>query len=294
MPFPRATLGITVAATAVLATACGSSSPTPAPPSPSAAAAPVAAGARAIDAGLSPHGQYMAVASAVNLRPGDVPGFFARSKEPKSHISVHNKAFEGEGQYMRCFGVKHQTKPVFKAASDSFKFEEKLVYESVSSSVEVMPTIASVQHELETVRKTIDDAGTRQCLTGAFDALGTQSQATHVDGGTMRIALGGMRLAPVSLGTVNGTDASLGFSLSANLTYLLTVRGRTLTVPTTMHIDALAFAVGRAEFELSTTTIGPAFPSALEARLFSLLVSRAVAAGGVYPAIGATAVPAKS
>jgi hypothetical protein len=214
-----------------------------------------------------------------------VAGFIAHKKEPHHGLSVHNKAFEGESQYKRCFGVAAQTKPVFKAASDSFRHEERLSYESVSSSVEVMPTIASVKREFEAVRTALGSATARQCLAHIFDALGTQSQATHLHGETMRVTVGGLRLAPMSLGSVSGTNGSLGMSLSTNLTYIFTLDGRSLTVPTTMHIDALAIAVGRAEVGLTTMTIGQAFPSELEGSLFSLLVSRAVTVGRQYPAI---------
>ena len=289
MPLPRTLLAVAVTATAAVATGCGSSSPAPAPASPTTTRSTTT-----ISAGLSPRAQYAAVAGAINLRPGDVPGFIGHKKHDKSRASVNNKAFEGEPQYKRCFGVGHQTKPVFKAPSDSFNQQERLSYKSVSSSVEVMPTIATVQQELAAIRKALDSARARQCLTRVFDRLGKQSQPTHLNGGTMRVTLGGMRLVPISLGSVKGTDGGVGMSLSTKLTYLFTLHGHRLTVPTTMNIDSLAFAVGRAEVALTTTTIGPSFPPELEGRLFSLLVSRATAAAQRYPAIRQTAASSTS
>jgi hypothetical protein len=64
------------------------------------------------------------------------------------------------------------------------------------------------------------------------------------------------------------------------------LRGRTATLPTMLHLDVLAFAVGRGEVTLTVITLGQPFPAEREARLFSLLVSRAVAARHEYRAIG--------
>jgi hypothetical protein len=82
-----------------------------------------------------------------------------------------------------------------------------------------------------------------------------------------------------------GTDGGLGLSMSLGVTYHVSVRGRSATVPTTFYVDALTFAVGRAEVALTTTTLGQPFPAELEAGLFSRLVSRAVAARRAYPAV---------
>jgi hypothetical protein len=71
-----------------------------------------------------------------------------------------------------------------------------------------------------------------------------------------------------------------------NVTYIVSARGRTATVPTSLHLEVLAFAIGRGEVTLTTITLGQPFAPEREARLFALLVSRAVGARHEYRAIG--------
>ena len=52
-----------------------------------------------------------------------------------------------------------------------------------------------------------------------------------------------------------------------------------------LYLDGLAFGVGRAVVSLGTISFGHAFPAAPEARLYSLLISRATAAARRYPAV---------
>jgi hypothetical protein len=234
---------------------------------------------------LTRSAQYVAMASVVNLRPGDAQGFIARKKETKSRLSLHNKAFEGEGQYRRCFGAITHVKPVFKASSESFAHRERLSYASARSTVEIMPTASTVQRGFASARRVFDNAASRQCLARLFNTLGAQSESTHLSRGTLRVTLGGLRIAPVSLRSLSGTNGSFGLSLSTNLTYFYTLRGRNFTYPTSMRLDELVFAVGRVEVELGTIAIGPAFPAETEARLLSLLVSRAVSARPEFPEI---------
>jgi hypothetical protein len=269
--------------------AAGSSTPAsvPAPHAPIATPTAHDSGAYSpISAGLGTRSQYVGLASAINLRPGDVPGFIGRAKTAEPHISVHNKAFEAEGQYERCFRAGEEAKPVFKATSDKFKAGKGLNSQSVGSEVKIMRSVAAAEHEVATTRRALQDAAARSCLARMFDAFGTQGQATRLRGGTMRVTLGGLRLAPVDVESVTeGTDGGVGLSLSMNVTYHFLIRRRSLTVPTSLHIDALAFVVGRASITLSTLTLGAPFPSGLEARLFLLLASRGIAAGHEYPDI---------
>jgi hypothetical protein len=292
MPIPRIILGISLTAVVGAAAGCGgTSSPSPGATSvsPQATARPIAntagTGAQPVR-GSSAHAQYVGFARAVNLRAGDLPGFVGKPKKHR-HRNLHNKAFEADSQYRRCFSIGKQTKTVFKASSDEFSDVGRLSYASASSQVEIAPTIATAQRELATIRKALGDPASARCLARIFDRLGAQSQPIRTAKGTVRITVGGLRLAPLQVGSATaGTDGGLGLSLGMNVTYTVSARGRTATLPTPLHLEVLAFAVGRGEVTLTVITLGQPFPPEREARLFSLLVSRAVAARHEYRAIG--------
>jgi hypothetical protein len=235
--------------------------------------------------GLSRGAQYSAFAAAVNLRSQDVPGFVVEPRSTDHHL-VHNKAFEGGSQYRRCLGVGAQAKPVLKAKSDKFKAGEALHTYSTSSEVEVMTTVATARRELATVKRVFQDPGPRRCLARLFDALGSQSQPTRRRGVTLRVTVGDLRFAPLPVGSLTrATDGSFGMSMSLSVAYHVSARGRSVTIPTTLYVDGLAFAVGRAEVSLSTITLGAPFPPDVESRLFSLLVAKAATARLRYPAV---------
>jgi hypothetical protein len=292
VPIPRIVFAGTLATAAAVA-GCGgsgSSSPGSASVSRPAAAAPVANTAGVASPrtrGLSARAQYAGFARAVNLQPGDVPGFIAKPKKPK-RVHLHLKAFEGRSQYQRCFSIGKQTRSVLKASSDKFALggSAGLHSESVGSEVEIAPTIAAAQHELKTIRRALSDPTARRCLARAFDSLGTQGQAIHVRNATVRVTVGNLRLVPFQVGSVTrSTDGGFGFSLTMAVTYTASVGGRARTLPTPLRLDVLAFAVGRGEVTLTTSTLGASFPPELEARLFSLLVSRALSARDAYPSV---------
>lgn len=235
--------------------------------------------------GLSARAQYAGFARAVNLRPGDVPGFIVKPKKPK-RVHLHVKAFERGPQYQRCFSVGKQTRSVLKASSEEFTLGGGLHSESVGSEVEIAPTIATTQHELKTIRTALSDPAARRCLARAFDSLGTRGQSVHVRNVTVRVSVGNLRLVPFQVGSVTrGTNGGFGFSLTMTVAYTASVRGRTRTLPTPLRLDVLAFAVGRGEVTLTTSTLGASFPPELEARLFSMLVSRALTARDAYPSV---------
>jgi hypothetical protein len=272
----------------------GSGSPSPgstsvSPPAAGTAIANTTAISSPLTRGASARAQYAGFARAVNLRPGDVPGFIAEPRT-RERVHPHNKAFENESQYRRCFAVDKQIKPLPKTRSEKFARGGGLHTESVSSEVEIAPTLARAQRELALARSALSSPTSRRCLARAFDALGTQNQAIQLGKGrvrgSIRITVGNLRITPLSLGSVtHDTDGGFGSNVAMTVTYAVSARGRTVTVPTSLELDALAVLVGRGEVTLSTVTLGDSFPPELEARLFSLLVSRAVAASKVYPAI---------
>jgi hypothetical protein len=292
MPIPRIILGIWLTAAVAATAGCGgTSSPSPGGTSvsPQATARPIAntAGTGAPPArGSSTHAQYVGFARAVNLRAGDMPGFVGKPKKPE-HPNLHNKAFEADSQYRRCFSIAKQTKPVFKASSDQFNDVGRLGYASVSSQVEIAPTIATAQRELAAIKKALGDPAAGRCLARVFDRLGTQSTPMRTARATVRVTVGGLRLAPLQVGSVTAaTDGGVGLSLGMHVTYTVSARGRTVTVPRSLHLDVLAFAVGRGEVTLTTITLGQPFPPEREARLFALMASRALAARHEFRDIG--------
>jgi hypothetical protein len=291
LPLRRAIIAISLAPALAFGLGCGDSgSSTPGAgsvPRP-ASAIPVANTSRAAPppkTAPSAHAQFVGFARVVNLRSQDVPGFAGKPKR-REHFNLHNKAFEADSQYRRCFKVGKFPKSVFKASSDAFKAGSGLHLEFTHSEVEVAPTLATAQRELSTIRRMLGDPAVRGCLAGLFDQLGTQSQPIPYGKASVRVVVGDLKLAPLPLGSATaGTDGGFGLSLSMAITYVASYGERKLTVPTSLHLEVLAVLVGRGEVTLSTETLGEPFPPELEATLFSLLVSRAVAARQRYPAL---------
>src|SRR4051812_31555356 len=110
MAIPRTILGISLAAAVGATAGCGgTSAPSPGGTSvsPQATARPIAntAGTGSPPArDSSPHAQYVGFARAVNLRAGDIPGFVGKPKKLE-HPTLHNRAFEADSQYRRCFSI---------------------------------------------------------------------------------------------------------------------------------------------------------------------------------------------
>lgn len=286
----RAILGISLAVTLALGAGCGSSgTPTKgaAPAQRAVAATPIAdttaAGPSARRAGV--RAQFVAFARAVNLRPGDVPGFAAKPKKPE-HFKLHNKAFEGGAQYRRCLNTSKFPKAVLKEASDAFKAGRGLKIKLIHSQVEVAPTVAIAQHELSATRSVLGDRTVRDCLSRVFDRLGTESEPIQTGKVSVRIVVGELSLAPLQVSSASGgTDGGFGLSMRMAITYVASFRGRTLAFPTSLNLEVLAFLVGRGEVTLAAETLGEPISAEVVARLYSLLVSRAVAARHAYPAL---------
>lgn len=235
-----------------------------------------------------PIAQYLAFANAVNLRPGDVPGFAAKPKEAKPHHSTH-KTVENQAQYQRCVGIgtETETKPLLDSSSDEFTSTHKLDSDSVSSEVQIMPTSATVVQNLAKFEKVLQDPTSRSCLVHLLEkSLGIKSKTIHEHGTTVSIRIGRVQLVPVQLGSlISGTEGGFGMNFSLTVTYFVSTRGRHATLPLPFGFDVLAFGVGRAEVTLSATGISEKFPRELEGKLLSLLVSRALTASHEYPAV---------
>ena len=276
-----------LAAVALIAGCGGSSTPSPgsASSSPPASAQPIGNTASAASPavhGLSAHAQLVGFARAVNLRPQDVPGFTAAPKRPNTR--PHNKAFEDESSYRRCFRVAREVKPLLKLASSKYQIGTPLHTNQVGSHVSIAPSLAIARRETRETKKALESATARRCLARQFDVLGSQSQAIHAHHATLEIKVGNLHVVPIAVSeAARGTDASIGLSMKLGVRYVVSARGRTVTVPASLELDLLAFLVGRASVNLTTISLGASFPPELEATAFSQLVSRALAAARTYP-----------
>ena len=306
MPKLRAAQQISLtAAAAVLIAGCGGStgSPTTSSPSgsPTAAVRPAAKSvsqltiakttsprSRAARA-RSAHAQFVAFSRAVNLHAQDVPGFTVKP-ETGQRIRPHNKAFEEGSAYGRCFRFAKQARPLVKlnsaklASPTTFSRSTGPQFEQISSAVEVAASLAATRRQLSEGKKSLADPAARRCLARTFDTLGSQNQAIHLHGATMRVTVGNFRMAPLPVApTTRGTDGGFGFSMTLAVTYRINARGRTFVFPTSLGVDVIGFAVGRATVTQTTMALGRAFPPGLEAGTFVALVSRATAAARTYP-----------
>jgi hypothetical protein len=271
----RTILTIALTACPALAAGCGSAGSSSSPAVPGLVAR----------SHSSAHKQYAEFANAVNLRADDVPGFVAEPNR-REHGHVDNPALEGGTAFRRCFGRFPQSKPVFKGGSEKFKSGGGLASESVSSSVEVMRSATLADREMSLVRKVLASASDQACLSRLFDRLGSEGRPRRVGAATLRITVGRLVLTPIPVGApASGSSPGAGLSITMNVTYHVSARGRVLAIPAALHLDALAIVVGRAEVTLSTITLGAAFPADMEAQLFSRLAARASNASHFYAAI---------
>ncbi|MHB8234791.1 MAG: hypothetical protein ACYDHT_09085 [Solirubrobacteraceae bacterium] len=291
MPTARSTLALSLTAAAAVLGACGSSTSSPSPSAPSSQPASSISIASTATASTPapphrrPHAQFASFAKAVNLRPQDVPGFRVAPKKARRG-RAHNAAFEDDTAYRRCFHVAKEAKPLFKASSSRFEAGSDLHLRQVSSKVEVEPSLATARRELLEARKAIHSRSARKCFAREFDALGTQGKPIHVGTGSVRVFVGNLRLVPFSVSAAtHGTGGGFGFSLSARVTYVAHVRGRTFKHRSSVEYDTLGFLLGRAGVKLDAVTLGSSFSPRLEAELLSRLVSRAIEAGLDNPAI---------
>jgi hypothetical protein len=231
----------------------------------------------------------VAFARAVNLRAQDVPGFTV-TPDTGRHIRPHNRAFEDSSAYGRCFRIAKPAHPLVKLASAKLGSQTRFSrstgpqFGRISSVVEVAGSLATTRKELRQGKKALADPAARRCLSRAFDTLGSQNQAIHLRGATVRVTVGNFRMAPLSVAAATrGTDGGFGFSMTLAVTYLVEAHGRAFTFPTSLGVDVIGFAVGRATVTLTTMALGSQFPPELEATSFAALVSRASAAARTYP-----------
>jgi hypothetical protein len=204
-----------------------------------------------------------AFAASVALRPGDLPQFSAAAQPQKL------------GSSTSACGLRVSTRGrVAGVRSDRFKSGTALHGVTLSSTIELMRSARRPRAEIASVRGALADARQRRCIR---DKLGgaIEAAAARGAGRRVRITNGAVTLAPIALGATFARARVAGFSVG--YVARLQLRRATGRVAYTFRTrsDILYAAVGRTEISLQVTATGAPPPASLEARLFSLLITRA-------------------
>ena len=199
----------------------------------------------------------LALAQAVNLRAGDVPGFTAAAKERKPPTAAAQQA---SAELQRCEGSGAKSQPIANVGSPSFKRGgASVAQQTVSSSVMVARSAAIASSELDE----IGSAHGRSCLIRYLGQLFSGLTAS------------GAKIAPVSIAHGTPPAPSGGGSFGLRVSTALVVRS--VRVP--FYLDILGFVHGATEVTLQSSGIPVPFPAAAEQQLYTLLLSRAKAHG---------------
>ncbi|MGH2854390.1 MAG: hypothetical protein ACRDLF_09400, partial [Solirubrobacteraceae bacterium] len=211
--------------------------------------------------------QATAYAHAVNLREYDVPGMMQIAPEGPTHDRGYWEAF------VRCSGELRSVRAVAAIHSPIFGYRGRAQYESVYSTVAVLPSEASADRYVAILAS----ARALHCIAHDYDQVLLGRSAA----GRSRLNLGPIALKPLptttpstyrGVGPYRGTAQRLTMQLSFR-----TRRGRHVRVP--LYVEGAEFASGRAVIELTAATIARPFPDANEQYLLSALVGRAEARG---------------
>jgi hypothetical protein len=224
-------------------TGCGGSAQTARKPRPARSAAR--------SAPTSTRAKAATFASAVNLKPADVPGFVPSSKRPAE--SARERSLQGELQ--RCAGPLPFGGGVLQAQSPAFKLKQDVVDLSVSSEVAVARTSAQAAGALSA----LNAPRVRRCFSRYLDQL--------IAGERYRGAV--PRPVSILTGTppAPGANASFGWRVTASFT----LKGITVS----LYSDILGFVLGPARVTLVSSGALRPFPAAIQQRLYSLLLARA-------------------
>jgi hypothetical protein len=207
--------------------------------------------ASARSAATSTSAKAAAFASAVNLKPSDVPGFAASSNRPRE--SSRERSLQHELQL--CAGTVPFGGGVIQAQSPAFKLKQDLLDLSVSSEVAVARTSAQAASALSA----LNGPRVRRCFSRYLDQL--------IAGERYRGAVP----KPVSILTgtppAPGASASFGWRVTAGFV----LNGVTVS----LYSDILGFVLGPARVTLVSSGALRPFPASIQQRLYSLLLARA-------------------
>jgi hypothetical protein len=201
--------------------------------------------------------QAKAVATAINLRHGDLPGY-AQHPNP-----ITKQEEQIDAQLSKCTGTSQDAAALAKVQSPSFD-SPGAVTVSVGSTAMIATSASVVASDLKAVSgpKALDCIG---------NELRSQLKASLAGKATL-ISLHGSKIASV----VSGSDGTFAYRFA----FVLGVKQGKKTIDVPAYGDFIGFAWGQAEVSLSVETELTPPPAALERRLAALLVTRAHAAIG--------------
>jgi hypothetical protein len=191
------------------------------------------------------------LAGQINLTPADVPGSTASPNPPSADSKAADEALAS------CTGGVPPSQQIVNINSDSFTTGSGLNEAEASSNVTVLPSAALVQQNL----KALTSAKGHQCLNTQLNKLLTTSSHPGVT-----FSSGTITTLPFSSA---GNDGGFAVRVTVNAV------AQGLHIP--FFIDVVGFAQGPTEVELEALGISKPYPASEEARLLSLLETRAKA-----------------
>jgi hypothetical protein len=202
------------------------------------------------------HGEAQAVATAINLRHGDLPSL----KKESNSVSALDKRLTA--QLIACVGDAPLSEAFATVSSPDFVGPAPSSV-TVSSQTEIFPSASVVNHDLAAGRRP-------QALT---------CLARYAESALLPLLPKGVTVTthgawlPTS---VSGTDGASG----VRITVVLHEKQGAATENVPVYIDDIGFAYGQAEVSLSVGSTSSVPSSSLEHRLEALLVARAQASIG--------------
>jgi hypothetical protein len=203
--------------------------------------------------------QAVAYAHAVNLQPGDLPGFTSSSSEAEAPKPGRLALEE-----IRCSGSASPARRIAQIESTEFTAEIKRDFygKIMKSTVEVWPTPALVALNNSPSRK----SRARACVVRFLEALHKRIN---------RERKGRRPIGPFTITTV--PDSLPGVSHSFKTTINETLLLRTGAIRAHVYRDIFEFITGPAEIELEAIGYGHPVPTSTEAKALQLLINRATA-----------------
>jgi hypothetical protein len=230
--------------------------------------------------GMSEQAQYEAFAGAVNLRPGDLPGFAVGGP------SGSGGASEGS----RCGISALGGRPLADFPSDQFASGTAIANEQATSDVEIESSPAVARQADEAFQRALRKHSTRRCLTreigGGIRRSLLKVGARHK--GELQVLSSQVRLGePSSSPPPSGIEADAELSVGVRVVIRVSAYGREATTSLSLSLETQLLAIGRAQITLTIYSLNKAFPAQLETRLYGLMVSRAVSSASQFPALEA-------
>jgi hypothetical protein len=203
--------------------------------------------------------QAVSYAHAVNLQPGDLPGFTSSGSETEAPKPGRLALEE-----IRCSGGASPARRIAQIESTEFTAAIKRAFygKIIKSTVEVWQTPALVASNNSPSHK----SRARACFVRFLDALHKRTNQERK---------GRMQIGPFTITTVPNPlpGVSHSYLTTINETLLL----RTGAIRAHMYRDIFGFTTGPAEIELEAIGFGHPVPSSTEAQALQLLVDRATA-----------------